>query len=72
MLILTRLKEEYIVINDEIRVYFLGMNGRYQCKIGVEAPQNVEIHRSEIYEQIQKDLYTKELNKVFSDYDRRG
>lgn len=51
MLILTRKSGETIMINDSIRVTVLQVRGG-QVKIGVEAPANVAVHRSEIYERI--------------------
>ncbi len=69
MLILTRLKDEFIVINDEIRVYFLGMNGRYQCRLGIDASPDVEIHRAEVYEQIQARNLKLAYNQVFNEYE---
>ena len=51
MLILTRNLGETIRINDDIEITFLGMRGR-QARIGIEAPEDVIIHRSEIYDRI--------------------
>ena len=53
MLILTRKPNEAIMINDDIKVIFLGVNGR-QIRLGFEAPKNIEIHREEIFEKIQQ------------------
>lgn len=54
MLILTRKTDESINIGDDIRVVILSV-GRGQVKIGFEAPKNLSIHRSEIYQRIQQD-----------------
>jgi carbon storage regulator len=51
MLILTRKVGETIVINDDIRVTVLGVKGN-QVRIGIEAPENVPVHRHEIQERI--------------------
>ena len=53
MLILTRKLGESINIGEEIKVSVLGINGR-QVRIGIEAPQNVVVHREEIYVKIQE------------------
>jgi len=53
VLILTRKPNEAIMINDDIKVVFLGANGR-QIRLGFEAPKNIEIHREEIFEKIQQ------------------
>ncbi|WP_263227091.1 carbon storage regulator CsrA [Pseudomonas alabamensis] len=51
MLILTRKVGETIVINDDIRITVLGVKGK-QVRIGIEAPENVPVHRHEIQERI--------------------
>lgn len=51
MLILTRKAGETIVINDNIRVTVLQVNGG-QVRIGIEAPPEIAVHRSEIHERI--------------------
>ncbi|MCE3237066.1 MAG: csrA-2 [Gammaproteobacteria bacterium] len=58
MLILTRRIDESIVIGDDIiiRVLDIGSNVR----LGIEAPQNISIHRQEIYEKIQAELFESE------------
>ncbi|MDC0686182.1 carbon storage regulator CsrA [Mitsuaria sp. RG] len=51
MLILTRRVGETIRIDDDIEVTVLGIKGN-QVRIGVTAPESVEVHRQEIYERI--------------------
>ena len=51
MLILTRKLGETLIIGDDIKVSVLGVKGG-QVRIGIEAPDNVSIHREEIYEKI--------------------
>jgi carbon storage regulator len=53
MLILTRKLGETIAIGDEIKITFLTIKGK-QLRIGIEAPQNVSVHRDEIYQLIQE------------------
>ncbi len=60
MLILTRRVGESIRINDDITVTVLGVNGM-QVRLGVEAPEEVSVHRQEIYERIQAGQ-PKEVN----------
>ena len=51
MLILTRTYGESIRIADNIKIIILaGNNG--QVKLGIEAPKEITVHRSEIYEKI--------------------
>ena len=47
MLILTRNQYESIVIDDDIRITVLS-DRRGQVKLGIEAPEDVEIWREEI------------------------
>ncbi|KMM36553.1 carbon storage regulator CsrA [Guptibacillus hwajinpoensis] len=54
MLVLGRKKGESIVINDEIELKIISVEGD-TVKIGVEAPKNIAIHRKEIYEAIQSE-----------------
>lgn len=54
MLILTRRVGETVVIGDEIQVTVLGVKGN-QVRLGVTAPKDVAVHRSEIYDRIQKE-----------------
>ncbi|PKR77987.1 carbon storage regulator [Halalkalibacillus sediminis] len=51
MLVLTRKTGEAIHIGDDIQLKVIAVDGD-QVKIGIDAPRNVDIHRSEIYEQI--------------------
>ena len=55
MLILTRNQNESIIINDNIKITVI--SDRYgQVKLGIEAPEDVEIWREEIYTRMQNDL----------------
>lgn len=54
MLILTRRIGESICIGDDVTVRILGINGN-QIRIGVDAPNSVEVHRDEIYDKIQEE-----------------
>ena len=54
MLVLTRKVNESIQIGEDIEITVLGMNGD-QIKLGINAPKHVEIHRKEIYLEIQAE-----------------
>ncbi|MDD0974943.1 carbon storage regulator CsrA [Pseudomonas fontis] len=54
MLILTRRPGETIRINDDISVTVLSVSGR-QIRLGVAAPEQVVVHRAEIYQRIQDE-----------------
>ena len=51
MLILTRRVGESLVIGDDVTVTVLGVKGN-QVRVGVNAPQEVMVHRQEIYERV--------------------
>lgn len=48
MLVLTRNVGETIVIGNEVRVKVLSIKGN-QTRLGIIAPDNVSIHREEVY-----------------------
>lgn len=54
MLILSRKVNERIVIGDEIEVAVVEIRGD-QVKLGIVAPQNVTVHRREVFDQIQEE-----------------
>jgi len=53
MLALTRKIGESIIIGNDIEIKVLEVKGD-QVKIGIEAPRSVQVHRKEIYIQIQE------------------
>jgi carbon storage regulator len=55
MLVLSRVVGEMTSIGDNISVRILAVNGG-SVRFGVEAPQNINVHRAEVYERIQIKL----------------
>jgi carbon storage regulator len=53
MLILTRRSNESIIINGNISITILDIQGG-QTKIGISAPKNISVHREEIFRRIQE------------------
>ncbi|MFL0505715.1 carbon storage regulator CsrA [Ureibacillus sp. 179-F W5.1 NHS] len=53
MLVLSRKKNESIMIGDHIEVKILSVDGD-QVKLGIVAPRNVKVHRSEVFQAIQE------------------
>ena len=54
MLILTRKSGEAITIGQDIKVTVLAIQGK-QVKLGISAPERVEVYREEIFRKIQKE-----------------
>lgn len=54
MLVLTRKKEQTIVINDNIEITIIDIQGD-QVRIGINAPRSVSIFRKEIFLEIQEE-----------------
>ncbi len=52
MLVLSRKKDEKIIIGNEIEVWIVDVKGD-QVKIGINAPKTVKVYRHEVYEEIQ-------------------
>ena len=53
MLVLSRKKNESIVINDDITIVVVEIRGD-KVRLGVEAPKEVPVHRREVYEAIKR------------------
>ena len=54
MLILTRKVGEEIIIGDDITIKLLAVKGN-QARYGIDAPRDISVHRSEIYNRIQEE-----------------
>lgn len=54
MLVLTRKKDESIIIGDSIEIKVLAIEGE-QIKLGIIAPKHIDIYRKEIYIAIQEE-----------------
>jgi len=54
MLVLTRKSGESIVVGEDVVITVLEVKGG-QVRLGVEAPKDVTIHRSEVREQVLAD-----------------
>lgn len=54
MLVLSRKKDESIIIDEDIEIKIIGIE-EGKVKLGISAPKNIEIHRKEIYMQIQEE-----------------
>ena len=51
MLVLSRTKNESIMIGDDIEIVIVGLTDN-RVRIGITAPKDVPVHRREIYDRI--------------------
>lgn len=54
MLVLSRKKNESIVINNDITILVVEIRGD-KVRLGVEAPNDVPVHRREVYDAIKRE-----------------
>ncbi|MBS4538143.1 carbon storage regulator CsrA [Clostridium sp. D2Q-11] len=62
MLILSRKKEESIIIGDNIEIVVTDIEDG-KVKLGIKAPKNIDIHRKEVYKEIQNENKEAANNK---------
>jgi carbon storage regulator len=53
VLVLSRKLNQSIMVGDDVRIVVVAVD-RDQVKLGIEAPRDISVHRSEIYEEIQR------------------
>ena len=61
MLVLSRKKNESIVINNDITIVVVEIRGD-KVRLGVEAPRDVPVHRREVYDAIKRNELAKEAD----------
>ena len=54
MLVLSRKRDERIMIGDQISLLVVDIKGD-RVRLGIEAPSDVTVHRKEVYEAIQRE-----------------
>ena len=54
MLVLSREKDESIMIGDDVEITIVDVRGN-KVRLGINAPREVSVHRKEIYLAIQKE-----------------
>lgn len=62
MLVLSRKKNESIVINDSITIVVVEVRGD-KVRLGIDAPKDVAVHRKEVYDAI-KNSEKRERRQV--------
>jgi len=58
MLVLSRQKDESIIIGDDVEVTIVDVRGN-KVRLGMTAPKNISVHRREVYEAIQREKSQK-------------
>jgi carbon storage regulator len=53
MLVLSRKLNQAIMVGDNVRIIVVSVD-RDQVKLGIDAPREIPVHRSEVYEEIQR------------------
>jgi len=73
MLVLTRKRNQSIIIGDNIEITVVDIHGE-QIKLGINAPRSVPVHRKEVYEEIQREnlLATKSAGQNAPKLDELG
>ncbi|HDS84893.1 MAG TPA: carbon storage regulator [Phycisphaerales bacterium] len=64
MLVLSRQKDESIMIGDDVEIVIVDVRGD-KVRLGINAPRSIAVHRKEIYLAIQKE---KESQKVANNH----
>ena len=54
MLVLSRQKDESIIIGDDIEITIVDVRGD-KVRLGITAPREISVHRREVYDAIQKE-----------------
>ena len=68
MLVLSRQRDESIIIGDNIVITIVDVRGD-KVRLGIEAPREVSVHRREVYEAIQRE--NQQAAKIRPDDARR-
>ena len=54
MLVLSRHRDESIIIGDDVIITIVDIRGD-KVRLGIDAPQDIPVHRREVYEAIQRE-----------------
>jgi carbon storage regulator len=54
MLVLSRRKDESIMIGDDVEITIVDVRGD-KVRLGIAAPKEIPVHRKEVYEAIQRE-----------------
>ncbi len=63
MLVLTRSREQSIMVGNEVEIMIVDVRGN-KVRLGITAPRSIPVHRREIYEAIKKSQVQLEDDKI--------
>ncbi|MFT4555423.1 MAG: carbon storage regulator [Planctomycetaceae bacterium] len=66
MLVLSRQRDESIIIGDNIVITIVDIRGD-KVRLGIEAPKEVPVHRQEVYDAIQRERAQNETEEKVVD-----
>ncbi len=65
MLVLSRKKNESIIINDDITIVVVEIRGD-KVRLGIEAPKHIPVHRREVFDAIHRDHTAQNAARSFN------
>jgi len=63
MLVLSRQKDESIIIGDDVEITIVDVRGD-KVRLGITAPKSISVHRREVYEAIQREKKEKQKKEA--------
>jgi len=54
MLVLSRQRDETIMIGDDVEITIVDIRGD-KVRLGINAPRHIQVHRKEVYEAIKRE-----------------
>ncbi|MFA5554818.1 MAG: carbon storage regulator CsrA [Phycisphaerae bacterium] len=70
MLVLSRQKDESIVIGDDVEITIVDVRGD-KVRLGITAPKNISVHRREVYDAIQREKAAKKEDSAKEKSDQK-
>ena len=59
MLVLSRQRDESIIIGDDVEITIVDVRGD-KVRLGITAPKHIAVHRREVYDAIQREKQERE------------
>jgi len=59
MLVLSRYKDESIMVGENVEVIIVDVRGN-KVRLGITAPKDISVHRKEVYKTLQREKNHKE------------